>query len=204
VRFVLHSVLVAWVSNRHWMVWNLFLAAVPALFAHRLFRAGRRPTPLWWLGLVVFALFLPNAPYVISDLVHLPGNLSRAPTRSAVVFGFLPSYAAYMFVGVVSYAYCLHRIRRWLGARSLDPAWVALEMGIHLTAGVGVFLGRVARLNSWDALVHPRNTVWTSLSMLSRPGSVLGIVVFAGLLFVVCRLLSGLAWAGRLAVTPAT
>jgi uncharacterized membrane protein len=179
------------------MVWNLVLAAVPALLAHRLFRPGRRPTAGWWVGLAAFALFLPNAPYVVSDLIHLPGNVATAPTRSAVLFGFLPSYGVYILVGVLSYAYCLHRLRRWLGARSFDPAWVCLEIAVDLAASVGVLIGRVGRLNSWDAVVHPKATVWTSLIAVSRPTALLAIVVFAGLLFVGCRALSVAGWAGR-------
>ena len=107
-----------------------------------------------------------------------------------VLFGFLPSYAAFVTAGVLSYAFCLHRLRAWLGARSLDPAWVAMELGIHLVSAVGVLIGRVARLNSWDAVVRPRTTVWHSLATLSRPSSVLVVVAFAAVLFVGCRLLS--------------
>jgi uncharacterized membrane protein len=197
VRFVLHSILHAWVSNRYWMAWNLILAVVPAVLAHRLFRPGRRPGVGWWAGLGVFGLFLPNAPYVISDLIHLPGQVATAPTRSAVLLGFLPSYTLYILVGVTSYAYCLHCLRRWLGARSFDPGWVGLEIGIHLTAAVGVLIGRVARLNSWDAVVRPKTTLWTSLTTVSRPASVVYVMVFAGLLFVGCRVLSAIGWTAR-------
>jgi uncharacterized membrane protein len=190
VRYLAETVVHAWASNRHWMAWNLFLAVVPVLFAVRLFRVGRRPTPLWCVGLVLFALFLPNAPYVISDLIHLPGDVGSASTRSSVLFGFLPSYGLFVAAGVLAYAYCLRRVRIWLGARSLDPGWVAMEMAIHLVVAVGVLIGRVARLNSWDAVVRPRTTVWTSLSTVSRPSALLVIVAFAVTLFVACRALS--------------
>ena len=202
MRHLLESVVHAWSTNRHWMAWNLVLAFIPALLAIRLFREGRRPTPLWWAGVAVFALFLPNAPYVVSDLIHLPGQVATAPTRSSVLFGFLPSYAVFISAGVLAYAYCLRRLRVWLGARSADPGWVAMEMAIHLVSAIGVLIGRVARLNSWDAVVRPRTTVWTSLATLSRPSALLAVVLFAGLLFVGCRLLSvalHLGW-GRRAV----
>src|SRR5689334_20704871 len=118
------------------MTWNLILAFIPALLAVRLFREGRRPSPGRWVGVVVFALFLPNAPYVLTDLIHLPGNVANAPTRSSVVFGFLPSYATFVAAGVLAYAFCLHRLRVWLGARSSDPGWVAMEMAIHFVAAI--------------------------------------------------------------------
>ena len=47
------------------------LAAVPAILAVPLFWGTHRRTPFWWLGVVVFALFLPNAPYVVTDIIHL-------------------------------------------------------------------------------------------------------------------------------------
>jgi uncharacterized membrane protein len=190
VRQILHTILHAWIANRHWMAWNLILAVIPAVLAIRLFRPGRRPSPGWWVGVVVFALFLPNAPYVVSDLVHLPDNVATAPSRSSVLLGFLPSYAVFVALGLLCYAFCLHRLRRWLGARSFDPAWVAIEIVIHGISAVGVLIGRVARLNSWDAVVRPRTTVWTSLATLSQPRSLLVVVVFASVLFVACRLLS--------------
>jgi uncharacterized membrane protein len=77
-----------------------------------------------------------------------------------------------------------------LGARAVDPAWVAIELVVHAVSAVGVLIGRVARLNSWDAVVHPRNTVWTSLATLSHPRSLLVVALFAFVLFVACRLLS--------------
>ena len=56
------------------LLWNLFLAAIPLLASGRLMRERR---PEWalslrdglWLG--VWLLFLPNAPYLLTDFVHL-------------------------------------------------------------------------------------------------------------------------------------
>nr|MDT0667417.1 DUF1361 domain-containing protein [Micromonospora sp. DSM 115978] len=57
-------------SNGRWMTWNTLLAWVPVLLAGVLFRgvADRHVSrsPVWWAGLVLFALFLPNAPYVVT------------------------------------------------------------------------------------------------------------------------------------------
>src|SRR4029453_16226898 len=63
------------VRNRFWMLWNLILAAVPLLLAVPLFRHPGRRGPGGWLGLGVVVLFLPNAPYVVTDLVHLRGDV---------------------------------------------------------------------------------------------------------------------------------
>src|SRR6478736_5332776 len=51
-----------------WMSWNLLLAAIPMLLAVLLFHRPRRHSVLWWGGVAAFVLFLPNAPYVVTDL----------------------------------------------------------------------------------------------------------------------------------------
>ena len=53
--------------------WNMFLAVVPLALAYALAWAARRDWALFAVPFLAFAwiVFLPNAPYLISDLVHL-------------------------------------------------------------------------------------------------------------------------------------
>src|SRR3954463_9649060 len=60
------------------MAWNLFLAAVPAVAAWMFARAmGRNSSTIekvaWF---AVWLVFLPNAPYIITDFVHLTPSAS--------------------------------------------------------------------------------------------------------------------------------
>jgi uncharacterized membrane protein len=59
------------------------------------------------------------------------------------------------------------------------------EVGIHAVCAVGVVLGRVARLNSWEPVTDPQSTlgrVVTTLSWRWTPVVVLGtfLVIWAG------------------------
>src|SRR5687767_1528841 len=58
-----------------WMDWNLFLAWIPALGAFAAYNLSRLRTWLRWLPVMGFSflwlLFLPNAPYLITDIIHL-------------------------------------------------------------------------------------------------------------------------------------
>ena len=159
-----HGVTGPLAGNVPWMVWNLLLALVPAVLAVLLFRSGRRPTVGWWLGLGVLLLFLPNAPYVLTDVVHLPHQIRSTPSDEVVLFGLIPQFAILILVGFGAYAFTVLLLERWL----LRAGWsrravLAVDLAIHLACGVGVFLGRVWRFNSWD-LAH-------------RPGEVLKVVV---------------------------
>ncbi|HLM65698.1 MAG TPA: DUF1361 domain-containing protein, partial [Acidimicrobiales bacterium] len=129
-----------------WMGWNLLLAAVPAVVAPLVFRHRGERTPLWWSGLAMFALFLPNAPYVVTDLVHLRNDVVAASGDTAVVTGVLPVYALFIGAGLLAYSYSLFEVGRYLGRAGLGARRGAVEIGIHLAAAVGVVLGRFARL----------------------------------------------------------
>src|SRR5258706_8830606 len=51
------------------LVWNLFLAVIPAVAAALLQRSSRTAVQEMWV--LIWLLFLPNAPYVLTHFVHL-------------------------------------------------------------------------------------------------------------------------------------
>jgi len=51
------------------LLWNLFLAAIPFVAAEGFARA--RWATARWPAFVVWLLFLPNAPYIVTDFIHL-------------------------------------------------------------------------------------------------------------------------------------
>ncbi len=167
-------------DNRRWMAWNLLLAAVPAVLAVALFRVRAHRGPLWWCGVVAFVLFLPNAPYVITDLIHLRGDVAATSSSTVVVAGVLPVYGAFVAAGLAAYALSLSRLLPFV-ARSVPavPARV-VEPVVHLVCAAGIVLGRVARLNSWDTLTAPVGTVERVAATLSWQGAPVALLaVFA-------------------------
>ena len=58
--------------------WNLLLAGVPMVFAWLAVRARRKGSLLVWVYGAVWLLFLPNAPYLVTDLIYL-GYSTDAP-----------------------------------------------------------------------------------------------------------------------------
>lgn len=147
------------VRNRFWMTWNLILATIPAVVAVPLFRHRGPKGPGWWGGLAVVLLFLPNAPYVVTDLVHLRGDVLMAGSDVAVLTGVLPVYAGFIAAGLVAYAVVLREMGRHLASVGLGRWRPAVEIAVHAACAVGVVLGRVARLNSWEPVTQPYGTV---------------------------------------------
>jgi uncharacterized membrane protein len=154
-------------GNGFWMTWNLTLALVPLLLAAVLFRVGRRPTIAWWAGMAGFLILLPNAPYVLTDVVHFVPDVQGAD-RLSVTLAFMAQYGLFFLVGAESYVASVVLLTRWLEGRGRSWATVPAELGIHALCAVGIYLGRVARLNSWDIVLRPGRFV-DSLADLAAP-----------------------------------
>jgi uncharacterized membrane protein len=170
-------------SNVGWMLWNLVLAGVPVALAIPLFTPGRQVTPLWWTGLAAFIAFLPNAPYVLTDVIHFTADVRSTRSDLVVAFGLMPQYGLFFLAGFACYAVSLLRLERWLRFRGLAMGRVlAIELAIHALCTVGIFLGRVFRFNSWDLVTRPDAVV--DVVHIPKPSSavilLLTFIVLAG------------------------
>jgi uncharacterized membrane protein len=201
-----HQVLAA---HAPWMGWNLLLAVIPLLLALVVFRPGRRRGVCWWAGAVTFVAFLPNAAYVLTDTIHLMQDVHQAGP-SALFDAVVPLYGAYFTAGLACYAGALTRLKRYLVADGRAGLGLPAELSLHLLAAVGIFLGRVDRLNSWDILARPVGVVVAVVHLVqSRPlVTLVVLVVMVGVAksAVVSMgrvMLASLRWAGR-RVNPPT
>lgn len=129
------------------LTWNLFLAWVP--FWLILLVENTRQKNLKFLILPVWLLFFPNAPYIITDLLHLKNYTHNIPWYdSLAIFTFAAT-------GVLIALYSLQKAHRIL-EQYTSPAttWTLIALCSLLT-GFGVYLGRYCRLNSWDLFNRP-------------------------------------------------
>lgn len=132
------------------LLWNLFLAALPLIWSSAFQRAIARKHWIWAsLHFVLWILFLPNAPYLLTDLIHLepkpnvPEWYILAMLLSCAATGTLIGYVSLMDVHAA--------IERRFG---LYAGWL-LALSSLMLCGFGIYLGRFLRWNSWDALTRP-------------------------------------------------
>ncbi|HEY3449968.1 MAG TPA: DUF1361 domain-containing protein [Myxococcales bacterium] len=143
------------------LLWNLFLAAIPWAAA-RTFAAVRSPTARV-AGATAWLLFLPNAPYLVTDLVHL-----RARPPVPMLFDVL-LFATFALAGCALGWASLEQVHLRL-ARALGAARSGAAIGAAiLLAGFGVYLGRFHRWNSWDVLTRPQDVLAGCASALHSP-----------------------------------
>jgi uncharacterized membrane protein len=135
-----------------WLIWNLFLAWIPfglAIVIYDRHRAGTRTLRLLPLA-ALWLLFLPNAPYIVTDFKHLVPS-HAVPLWVDIVVIAAPAWTG-MLLGLLSLYLVQSVVRELAGARL---AWAA-AIAILGLASFGIYLGRVLRWNSWDILAHPR------------------------------------------------
>lgn len=173
-----HAVRSAVADNGAWMSWNLTLALVPAALATAVFRSGHWRVARW-VGACAFVLFLPNAPYVLTDVIHFLHDVRSASDRYAV-FVVMPMYALFALIGFGAYVGSLALVRRHLRAEG-RRRWVwPVETALHLASAVGIHLGRFGRANSWDVLVP--SALHEPLVGLLQPWSMVLVAVTFGAL----------------------
>jgi uncharacterized membrane protein len=147
------------------IAWNLLLAWIPfalALVVYERATSSGSTLSLALLGML-WLLFLPNAPYLVTDLMHV-GHSGGVPLLYDVL---LLSAAAWtgLLLGLTS-LFLMHAVaRRLLGAAN---AW-ALVVGVLGLSSFGIYLGRVQRWNSWDVFVRPEQLLGDIASGVLHP-----------------------------------
>ena len=140
----------------YWFLsWNLFLAWVPFVFsglAYVMARHGHRAviTALIVLSAFIWLLFFPNAPYILTDFLHLGSMGDTVPGWYDVLMLFWFAWTGLM-LGVVSLYLMQDIVTR---ATGLVAGWVFVVAAAGL-GSLGIYLGRFLRWNSWDLLRRP-------------------------------------------------
>ncbi|KAA3634820.1 MAG: DUF1361 domain-containing protein [Bacteroidetes bacterium] len=146
------------------LVWNLFLAWIPFLIAYNLEgihnRFGRIlsiPALLLWL------LFLPNAPYIITDLIHLR---VRPPLPlwydTTMLFAFAWTG---MMLGFFSLLYARYYWEKFIHQKTTG----LFVFGSLAMCSLGIYIGRFQRWNSWDILVNPGSLLQDVFQIMINP-----------------------------------
>jgi len=137
------------------ILWNSFLALIPLVLSVWLFRFAQRRSPLWWVLFAVFVAFLPNAPYILTDIIHYIKIIQREIPESVAIFALTPQYFLYLNFGWQCYVMSILNLGYYLEHRQ-QPHWILpAELLAHFLSAIGIYLGRFLRFNSWDFIRVP-------------------------------------------------
>ena len=151
-------------SDQHFfLVYNLALAAIPLALGTLAVRLGNHRPRTAWILLLMWLAFFPNAPYLLTDLIHL-----RPRPDCPFWFDwllFVSMAGAGLLIGLVSLAQVNRHLRDRFSILLADTIIVAV---VALSA-FGIYLGRFLRWNSWDIATRPGHLLGELLSMIIHP-----------------------------------
>lgn len=151
--------------------WNLFLALIP-LFCSGLLEKEKTFNYKSISVLLLWLLFLPNAPYLITDIFHFE---ERPPVPQWFDLMLVVSGA---WNGILYFMISLFKIENFLN-KTCQPKLVNKLMPlVLLLSGYGVYIGRYLRYNSWDVVTEPFNIVKTSAHHFYHPFQNLNVWLF--------------------------
>ncbi len=135
------------------LYWNLMLAFIPLVVAGaiRLLHPVSDPLKLTlsWLLFPLWLSFFPNAPYMLTDLMHVYRPFSMPFWYDPIML----CSAAFsgLFAGFIS----LNWVQITLGAQASPRGLSVLTFLLWPLTGLGIYLGRILRWNSWDVISRP-------------------------------------------------
>lgn len=146
------------------LVWNLFLAWIPYLISKYLIHhiSDIKKISLFFLG-GVWLLFFPNAPYILTDLIHLK-------PRADVPFWFdLVLLLSFAWTGVLLGYKSLHNIQKIIQQLYGKTKALIFVVFCLFISGYGIYLGRFERFNSWDILTQPFSLLYEIKETILHP-----------------------------------
>lgn len=133
------------------LAWNLFLAAIPYGISTLLVWKEnlQRRKLIFWSLCALWLVFLPNAPYIFTDLFHLRlrGNVP--------LWYDLLLLLSFAWNGLMLAYLSLYDIQEIIEKRTNWRRSWAMVIGVLFLSAFGVYLGRYLRWNSWDLFFNP-------------------------------------------------
>jgi len=175
------------------LIWNLILAFIPYGITTLVISNEKVKNSQFsfWPLFVCWFVFIPNAPYIITDLFHL-----RFTTSFPIWFDVL-LIMTFAWNGLILCYLSIADMQEVI-QRKLSPiyGWI-MSLGLLLLSGFGIYLGRYLRWNSWDLLNNTQEVFYDITERVSSPilhmrtwGVTLGFGVFLIIGYLVFRELS--------------
>ena len=149
------------------LIWNLFLAWIPFILAYFAHAVSWRRVSLYFIIpalALLWLIFFPNAPYMLTDLQDLAREAGGAPLWYDVIIVVWCSWTGTL-LGIISLYLMQDIIIRTV---SRAAGWIFV-FAISGLSSFGMYIGRFVRLNSWDILQDPAETAMEILGIVVDP-----------------------------------
>ena len=166
--------------NFLFLFWNMFLAFIPYLISSWMlwYSDNKKPYKLFMIiGFVAWIIFLPNAPYLVTDLIHT-GRIMVVP-----VFYDLTVLFSSALVGLLFAFYSLSHIERIFLKKFGNKATTLCMIVVIFISSFGIYLGRFIRFNSWHILTDVSSVFLKVWAIISKPYTHQDVYLFSTFFF---------------------
>ena len=169
-----------------YLLWNILLAIAPFIISSLLLsyvKIGKVNKIIFIVGILIWLLFIPNAPYIVTDFLHL-GEIRAVPVLFDIFLLFASAMTG-LFFGFYSFFHIEEIIKR---KYSTQVTYAIMSL-IMILISFGMYLGRFLRFNSWDIFANHIYLLQNVWKISNRPE-----VYFYTLLFFIFIFLSYESW----------
>ena len=145
------------------LVWNLFLAFVPYLISKKMEEKSLTGRWKFFAGAFVWMLFIPNTFYIITDLFHLDMN-EMVPQWFDLALLLSFAWSGILF-GILSVRQ-MEKLFEKNFNKKFDLLFLLPVMALN---GLGVYVGRYLRFNSWDVITNPLQLIQDIVYLFIHP-----------------------------------
>lgn len=160
------------------LLWNLFLAILPLVFSKSL-RYSSSITNSKFLSalfLILWLLFIPNSPYIVTDLKHVDNDYGIQWFDLILILVFAING---LLLGIISML-DIFRLLQHKYSTKITHSVVGL---ICILGGFGIFLGRFLRFNSWDIITKPDLLFYSIFHTLYMKETWIWTIAFGGFMW---------------------
>lgn len=153
------------------LIWNVFLAWLPLYFSLICTNIKFKYKSCSYLVGLLWIIFYPNAPYVLTDFIHL----SRYRFYEDIVYGEISSsnfaiwynfflISIFIIIGLVLSYVSLSIMHKYIREKyNTFIGWVFVVI-ISVLSGFAIYLGRFVRINSWEIVTSPMKLIKIMIS----------------------------------------
>ncbi|KRL21170.1 DUF1361 domain-containing protein [Lentilactobacillus kisonensis] len=171
----------------NFLVLNTFLAYIPIELSFHIDTGHPRNGLIFWVLILIWLLFYPNTPYLLTDLFHLSllnpyGTNGLLRLNDIMWLKFSLLLISTLFSTILG-MWGLDKVSKAITARlRVHQLWFKHLVIIFLTilTSIGIFIGRFLRIHTIYLFLTPEMFIRPLINMWSHPA-----IIFIGLLTVV-------------------
>jgi uncharacterized membrane protein len=162
----------------YFLNWNLLLASVPwfisLIISSKIIM--EKPKILIVVLFIIWLLFFPNAPYIITDLYYLRNHSERMFWYDLIMI------LVFAWTGLLFGFFSLDRIKESLAGKLSSTKSAVVTCLLLFLCAFGVYLGRGRRWNSWEVFLEPKDFFLDVIDQFINPIGHLGTWSFTFLM----------------------